>query len=166
MKTQIAFMFEGVKYFTFYGSNYMAGTFPDTNVVTLNDVTKSKAVQGELRKLNGGINWNMTPTLINEHLSRNRDVIADATHLNAASRNKLINCITAPNVNIHVVWIKTTLETCLKQNELRKGTRAYVPPSVITKMHNSIEKPEFEEGLYSICIFEENKQPVIIRKGN
>ena len=70
MKTQIAFMFEGVKYFTFYGSNYMAGTFPDTNVVTLNDVTKSKAVQGELRKLNGGINWNMTPTLINEHLSR------------------------------------------------------------------------------------------------
>lgn len=104
--------------------------------------------------------------LINEHLSRNRNVIADATHLNAASRNKLINCITAPNVNIHVVWIKTTLETCLKQNELRKGTRAYVPPSVITKMHNSIEKPEFEEGLYSICIFEENKQPVIIRKGN
>ena len=46
MKTQISFMFEGVKYFTFYGSNYMAGTFPDTNVVTLNDVTKSKAVQG------------------------------------------------------------------------------------------------------------------------
>ena len=59
--------------------------------------------------------------LINEYLSQNRDVIADATHLNAASRNKLINCITAPNINIHVIWIKTTLETCLKQNELRKG---------------------------------------------
>ena len=56
--------------------------------------------------------------LINEYLSQNRDVIADATHLNAASRNKLINCITAPNINIHVIWIKTTLETCLKQNEL------------------------------------------------
>lgn len=104
--------------------------------------------------------------LINEYLSQNRDVIADATHLNAASRNKLINCITAPNVNIHVIWIKTTLETCLKQNELRKGTRAYVPPSVITKMHNSIEKPEFEEGISSIYIFEENKQPKVIRKGN
>lgn len=73
--------------------------------------------------------------LINEHLSKNCDVVADATHLNAASRNKLINRITAPNVNIHIVWIKTTLETCLKQNELRKGTRAYVPPSVITRMH-------------------------------
>ena len=104
--------------------------------------------------------------LINEYLSQNRDVIADATHLNAASRNKLINCITAPNINIHVIWIKTTLETCLKQNELRKGTRAYVPPSVITKMHNSIEKPEFEEGISSIYIFEENKQPKVIRKGN
>ena len=104
--------------------------------------------------------------LINEHLSRNRDVIADATHLNAASRNKLINCITAPNVNIHVVWIKTTLETCLKQNELRKGTRAYVPPSVITKMHQSIERPQFEEGISSIYIFEEGKGPIVIRKEN
>ena len=104
--------------------------------------------------------------LINEHLSKNCDVVADATHLNTASRNKLINCITAPNVNIHVVWIKTTLETCLKQNELRKGTRAYVPPSVITKMHNSIEKPEFEEGISSLYVFEENKQPSVIRKGN
>ena len=104
--------------------------------------------------------------LINEHLSRNRDVIADATHLNAASRNKLINCITALNVNIHVIWIKTTLETCLKQNELRKGTRAYVPPSVITKMHNSIEKPEFEEGISCIYIFEEDKKPIVIRKEN
>lgn len=102
--------------------------------------------------------------LINEHLSKNCDVIADATHLNAASRNKLINCVTVPNVKIHVIWIKTTLETCLKQNELRKGTRAYVPPSVITKMHNSIEKPEFEEGISSIYVFEENKQPIVIRK--
>ena len=104
--------------------------------------------------------------LINEHLSRNRDVIADATHLNAASRNKLINCITAPNVNIHVVWIKTTLETCLIQNELRKGSRAYVPPSVITKMYQSIERPQFEEGISSIYIIEENKQPSVIRKEN
>lgn len=104
--------------------------------------------------------------LINEHLSKNCDVVADATHLNAASRNKLINCITAPNVNIHVVWIKTTLETCLKQNELRKGTRAYVPPSVITKMHQSIERPQFEEGISSIYIFEEDKGPIVIRKEN
>lgn len=104
--------------------------------------------------------------LINEHLSKNCDVVADATHLNAASRNKLINCITAPNVNIHIVWIKTTLETCLKQNELRKGTRAYVPPSVITRMHQSIERPQFEEGISSIYIIEENKQPIVIRKEN
>ena len=104
--------------------------------------------------------------LINEHLSQNHDVIADATHLNVASRNKLINCITAPNVNIHVVWIKTTLETCLKQNELRKGTRAYVPPSVITRMHQSIEGPQFEEGISSIYIFEEGKKPIVIRKEN
>ena len=104
--------------------------------------------------------------LINDRLAAGDSVVADATHLNAASRNKLMNCITAPNVKAHVIWIKTSLETCLKQNELRKGTRGYVPPSVITKMHNSIEKPEFEEGFSSIYIFEEGKTPVVIRKEN
>jgi hypothetical protein len=33
-------------------------------------------------------------------------------------------------------------------------------------MHNSIERPEFEEGIDVIYIYEENKTPVIIRKGD
>ncbi len=103
---------------------------------------------------------------INENLAGGWDVVADATHLNRASRNKLLNCIQVPNIEINVIWIKTSLETCLQRNDNRAGTRAYVPPSAIIKMHNSIEKPEFEEGIDVIYIYEEDKQPIIIRKGN
>jgi predicted kinase len=103
---------------------------------------------------------------INENLNSGWDTVADATHLNRASRNKLLNCIQVPNVEIHLIWFKTSLETCLQRNENRAGTRAYVPSSVITKMHNSIERPEFEEGIDVIYIYEENKTPVIIRKGD
>lgn len=104
--------------------------------------------------------------LINDQLAAGKNVVADATHLNVASRNKLINCITVPNVEINVIWIKTSLKTCLKQNEFRKGTRGYVLPEIITKMYNSIEKPNFEEGITTIYIFEEGKTLIKLIKGD
>ena len=45
---------------------------------------------------------------INEGLE-NYDVFADATHITAASRNKLLRAITTKPTSIEVIWIKTPL---------------------------------------------------------
>lgn len=73
-------------------------------------------------------------------------VYADATHLNRASRQKLLNRITAPYDRLEIVFINNSVPVCLDQNESRKGTRAYVPKGVIRRMSCSLEEPCFREG--------------------
>ena len=87
---------------------------------------------------------------INSYLTKGFDVYADATHLSKGSRKKLLSRITAKPEAIEIIWIRTKLENALKQNELRKDTRAYVPPSVIRRTYNQLEEPTFEEGFSAI----------------
>lgn len=101
--------------------------------------------------------------LINTYLDAGFNVYADATHLNQASRNKLLRAISTKPEEINVIWIKTPLEEALKRNENRKGTRAYVPRSVIRRMYYSIETPSFEEGINKIYIVEDGK-PIHIKE--
>lgn len=101
---------------------------------------------------------------INEALDNGLDVFADATHLNKASRNKLLRAVSskiAPQVDI--IWIKTPLDECFRRNDNRIGTRSFVPKSVIRRMFYQIEKPEFEEGFDTIYIVEDG-QPIKICK--
>ena len=91
-------------------------------------------------------------------LSREVNVIADATHLNYGSRAKLLNALqTKPTFTI-VAHKDEKLETCLSRNENRMGTRAYVPESVIRRMFYSQEKPTADECDEYIRVFtgEEN----------
>lgn len=99
---------------------------------------------------------------INDALNLGIDVVADATHLNAASRNKLISLIKAPVDEINVIWIKTPLEIALERNEGRTG-RTYVPKSVIRRMFYQMEEPTFEEGFNKIYIVEDGK-PITIKE--
>ena len=99
---------------------------------------------------------------INDGLNIGLDVIADATHLSAASRNKLISLIKAPVDEINVIWIKTPLEIALERNEGRTG-RTYVPKSVIKRMFYQMEEPTFEEGFDKIYIVEDGK-PILIKE--
>lgn len=74
-------------------------------------------------------------------------VIADATHINPASRSKLIYNldINLNTININYIFFNTPLEDCLKNNEKRKGTKFYVPRGVIKRMHSQLKKPTMEE---------------------
>lgn len=95
---------------------------------------------------------------INNSLSLDgKNVIADATHLNASSRNKLLRKINTKPDKIIAVYMKTPLKECIKRNEQRAGTRAYVPPEQIEKMFKSIEAPAIEEGFDEIWIYENEK---------
>ena len=101
---------------------------------------------------------------IDNALENGYDVFADATHLNKASRNKLLRAVNPQlALNVDVIWIKTSLDECLKRNDNRIGTRSFVPKSVIRRMFFQIERPEFEEGFNTIYIVEDN-QPIKVCK--
>ena len=83
------------------------------------------------------------------------NVIADATHLNEISRDKLINAIRRkrPNLPLHItmVYFDIPLEVCKFRNAKREG-RARVPDNVMDKMYQQLEFPKLREGLERIEI--------------
>lgn len=73
-------------------------------------------------------------------------VIADATQLNPASRNKVLNQLKHKPDNINVICMKVSLEEVLRRNDLRTG-RAKVPKDIVQKMYDSMQEPIEEEGI-------------------
>ena len=72
-------------------------------------------------------------------------VVADATHINWASRRKLINAIGKElpldnQLNIIPVVVQAALTTCLQHNTKREG-RAVVPDKVIMDMYSRFQSP-------------------------
>ena len=83
------------------------------------------------------------------------NVIADATHLNEISRDKLINAIRCkrPNLPLRItmVYFDIPLEVCKFRNRKREG-RALVPDHVMDNMYRSLQFPQLREGLERIEI--------------
>ena len=77
------------------------------------------------------------------------DVIADATHLNRISRDKLIRAIDQYTTEYTITYIvlETSLETCMKRNALREG-RTRVPDSVMRSMAENWEDITISEKSY------------------
>ena len=84
---------------------------------------------------------------INNKLRDGYDVVADATHLNPSSRFKLLTNLdlNKNKTEVIAIFIQMPLDICLKQNEKRKGTRSYVPKTVIKRMYYSLTAPNTEE---------------------
>jgi predicted kinase len=84
-------------------------------------------------------------------------VIADATHLNWASRNKLLTALGLragefPDMSVIPIVFNTSLNTCLERNENRKG-RARVPKSVIRRMNYQMTDPKNDPYKYEAIIY-------------
>jgi len=84
-----------------------------------------------------------------EHLKNGTDVVADATHLTVKSRQKLLNAV-GKEVDLNtimkcVLYVNTDLNTSLQRNNLRAGTRAFVPVAAIRRMSNQFEVPQITE---------------------
>lgn len=97
---------------------------------------------------------------INNSLLVYDNVFADATHLNAASRNKTISRINVPVDEINVIFLDTPLDICLQRNS-KRTERKFVPEKVIRDMYNRIRMPEKEEGISKVYIIKDN-QPINI----
>lgn len=83
-----------------------------------------------------------------EDLSEGKDVIADATHINWASRRKLLNKLKLGGISAVAVNFKTSLGVCLKRNGLREG-RACVPDEVIVQQFKHLHPANFGEFEYN-----------------
>ena len=81
-------------------------------------------------------------------------IIADATHLNENSRNKLLDHLMLPDdIKILPVVVNPDLEKCLERNELREG-RSRVPRSAMRRMYNCFKVPtENEKYKYESILF-------------
>ena len=83
--------------------------------------------------------------IIRNSLKENKDIIADATHINKFSRKKLFAAIGDIDYSIIFVYFNTPLEVCLGRNGLRSG-RARVPDETIKTMWNNFQKPSIIEN--------------------
>ena len=89
------------------------------------------------------------------NLMKGYDVVADATHLNPASRAKLIKALDHYTKQYKIICIgfNTDIHTCLKQNAMREG-RARVPNTVIENMYRKFVFPTRYEDDRIIDIIE------------
>ena len=77
----------------------------------------------------------------------------DASTIGADSAEQALK-----EVSVEIVVVNVDLETALRQNELRAGTRSYVPESVIRNMKGSFTMPTFEEGFDKIYVYNPYKE--------
>jgi len=83
---------------------------------------------------------------ISQSLIDGFDTIADATHLNKASRRKLTEGIDIYTTNYEIIYVvfNVDVNTCLERNKNRTG-RANVPENVIRNMCGSFRAPNLDE---------------------
>lgn len=89
---------------------------------------------------------------IKYQINFNNYCFADATHLNKSSRMKLINFIGKSflkDVNVIPLFVSVSEEVALYGNNLRKGTRAYVPEEAIIRMKHSFSDPAHDNYPYT-----------------
>lgn len=76
------------------------------------------------------------------------DVIIDATHINAASRMRIYDILTAnfdeDKIEVYCIWMNTPYDVCLARNAQRTG-RALVPEHAIESMWRRRRVPHGNE---------------------
>lgn len=89
-------------------------------------------------------------------LNEGRNVVANATHINKASRDKLIKAVdarvSAKDYEIVYFVVEAPYETVLKQNGKRVGLKR-VPDDAITNMFGKFSMPAFGEDSRITDIF-------------
>ena len=92
--------------------------------------------------------YNLFVTEIQKWLDAGESVLADATHINWASRNKLIKSLCLDGVKVNCLVFKTPIKVCQERNNQREG-RAKVPAAVITKMAKDMTHPRTDPYTYN-----------------
>lgn len=101
---------------------------------------------------------------INEALIAKKDVFVDQTSLTPRARQWLLSHVYGYK-NANLIWIDEDLNTCLERNELRKGTRSYVPRDVIRRMATQFIEPSLNEGFNYIFHYNSKENKITYKGG-
>ena len=88
---------------------------------------------------------------INNHINNNHHInkiYCDATQINEKSRNKLLDRLDLNNdndVNINIVYIKTSLDVILDRNSKREGISRVPDDAILDIFNNRLSEPTFDE---------------------
>ena len=95
---------------------------------------------------------------ITQALMHGYDVIADATHINHSSREKLTRAIDQYFTNYQIVYVVFNIPviTCQQRNSLRSG-RKCVPSIAIETMHERFSEPTLDEDRRAIEVLRGDK---------
>ena len=99
---------------------------------------------------------------INEALTNNTNVIADATHLSEVNRYRLLSNLNLDNVKLTAVKFETPLNVCIERNNKRPG-RLAVPISVVCNMHKRITDPKNDTMFYFDTVWYVNSKGEVKR---
>lgn len=117
---------------------------PDEEIVSRDDIRFSLLKEGEDYFSHEDKVFNIFVSKITQLINAGTNVYADATHLNPASRAKLTNALLEAGcqpADVQAILFDVPINICLKRNENRKGTKAYVPRGVIRRMFESLSYP-------------------------
>ena len=130
--------------------------FPNTVWISRDAIRFSLLEDGEDYFSKETETFNIYMNDINDFLKKGYNVIADATHLNAASRNKVIRNLTVEPDEINVIFIDTPLKIAIERNSKRNG-RTFVPEKEIKKMNTWKKLPKAEEGIANVYVIKEGQ---------
>lgn len=82
-------------------------------------------------------------------LDSGKSVIADATHINICSRDKLLRMLNTTDCEVTAVHVDCGFGNCLARNSERT-IETRVPEGVMIRMYKSFSKPTLEEGFGKI----------------
>lgn len=86
---------------------------------------------------------------IDMHLMREETVIADATHINAGSRSKLLKSLKVVPDETWAIWIDTPFDLVMERNSAREGI-IRVPDKTMYEMKNRFRPPATYENFDKI----------------
>ena len=90
---------------------------------------------------------------INESLAAGFHTVADATHINKASRLKLLRRIDRRLYErVISICLVGDIDIAIARNEKRKGSRRYVPQEAICRMYEQLTLPTDKEPFDRIII--------------
>lgn len=141
--------------------NHLASFSGYTKVVSRDDIRFSIVKENEEYFSHETEVYNKFIEEIKDGLEHCDTTIADATHINEASRTKLLKALgnSLKDVKVIAVVLKPPLQVALAQNAQREG-RKLVPRGQVRRMWYQFTKPTLDEGFDEIWTYKNFKYEI------
>ena len=111
------------------------------SIIVSNDWVRENILHAPNKKSNDPAIWMITDSTIRIVLSQGKSVIVDGVNTTVAVRSYFISTANECNANVVIVWIKTSIEECIRRNNVSKK----LPHDVLLKMYDRFEDPQPQE---------------------